>query len=191
MIKILASAALAGSLALAPLAAEAAGWIPSDDPKITDANADIVLFGGDVFLEALAPVLTANGTSAAGAPAQVSIDGGPGFDPSYVMMVWNEVGELIIEGEAAYTGSTAGGIEWGFILTTDATGLFGSHAMAFAKVDPAFGDPLASGIDEVTVAGLAVKGVSEVPVPAALPLLATALGGLAIARRRARKSPAE
>ena len=71
-------------------------------------------------------------------------------------------------------------------VTTDAAGPFADAAVAFADLDPAIGDPLGPLVDAVVGVDLVISAVAPVPLPAALPLFATALAGFAYVRHRRR-----
>lgn len=77
MTKALATAALAGCLVVAPIAAEAAVWTPDLDTVIADPTVEAIFFHGDVILDGVAPFLTATGSSAAADSAYIFLDGGP------------------------------------------------------------------------------------------------------------------
>ena len=95
--------------------------------------------------------------------------------------------DAVLFGRSFAIAATPGVIEIGFDVETDLTGLFGTTVLALLLegTDPFADAPLTT---EFSAAGASaqITAAAAIPVPAALPMLAIALGMLGVAGRRRR-----
>lgn len=163
--------------------ASAASLIPPPtlDPAIKDTAADTVLIGGDVIVESFAPVLVSSRPLASQTPAFASIVGFPGF---YELTVEDDVGNVLLQGDAFRVASSNDGTFQMLFAATPATAdFFGDWILAIVGA-PFAGDPLGSSAFFVGQGDLTIT--TPVPVIATLPFAITGLGALLLFTRRRR-----
>ena len=171
------------STILAAAALLLAGLMPAQATTVTDTSAEVMLYAGDIIAESYAPASDTAGFD----PVYALVSGGIlGFDPAFVLSLEDASGEVIYGETDSYLFDGEATLSFVFDITGSAASNFGSSLNLSFLFDDSITDPFGDLIDIYTTATMVISPVSvtNVPLPAGLPLLVSGFGVIALLRRR-------
>ncbi|OSP54233.1 VPLPA-CTERM sorting domain-containing protein [Pseudoruegeria sp. SK021] len=160
-----------------------ASFAPAQAATITDDAAEVVLYAGDILAESYAPTSDIPDFN----PVYALLSGGvSGFDPAFVFSLDDDTGEALYGESNTYVFDGTDTLQFTFDVTGSAAALFGDVILVEFLFAGAISDPFGAATDIFTTAAMRISpvAVAAVPLPAGLPLLASALAGAAFLRRR-------
>ena len=171
------------STILAAAAFLLAGLAPAQATPVTDTSAEVMLYAGDIIAESYAPVSDTAGFDL----VYALVSGGIlGFDPAFVLSLEDASGEVIYGETDSYLFDGDATLSFVFDITGSAASHFGSALNLSFLFDDTVTDPFGDLTDIYATATMVIAPapVSNVPLPAGLPLLVSGFAAIAFLRHR-------